>query len=79
MNVEARDYALLRDTVLFSPTNLEYQYIPRENITINLNEEDCSVLANHKEAAMSTTFYCGMDKTLTLNEKKLDGKIKIIK
>ena len=79
MNVEARDYALLRDAVLSSSSNLEYQYVVRENIIIDLNKEDCSVLAKHKEAAMPTIFYCGIDKTLTLNEQKLDGKIKITK
>lgn len=79
LRVEARDFAFTRDAILSSPYSLDYKYVPRENITIILNEQGCLVQAKHKEAVTPTTFYCGIDKIIKLNQEETDKVLRITK
>ena len=80
LRVETRDYAFTRNTILASPDNVNYNYKVRENITLSLNEEKCIISAKYKDDnTPPLKFFCGVDKTVRLQQQELEKNIKIIK
>ncbi len=79
LRVESRDFAFTRDILTISPYSLEYKYIPRENVTLSFNEENCLVSAKYKDSSTPLSYSCGIDKLNTLQQIELDKTIKITK
>lgn len=77
VRVEARDYAFAFDAASSYQDSINYIYQPKENITINFNQENCLVQAKHKDVASTINFFCGTDKFSNIQVINNQGKIKI--
>ncbi|HLC58239.1 MAG TPA: hypothetical protein VJI68_00090 [Candidatus Nanoarchaeia archaeon] len=75
LNVESRDLAFVKDAITMTNHKIDYNYKTRENVEIEINENDCVIKTSNKQGEASPkSFYC-INNQLS-NKEKINLKVK---
>lgn len=78
LRVESMNYALLRDVISTTDEEVNYDYLLKEKIELEINQENCVIQTKFKEdLTRPTSFTCNKNQLRTLQETKDKNLIKI--
>lgn len=80
LRVEAKEYAFTRDTIFTTPYPLNYNFSLMENITLEINSNNCIIQTKYiGEYGSPVTFPCAKTSSQLITEQISKDSIRILK